>query len=84
VLKQFGQMLDQFDAALTLGNDGRTVHKGATLELRAVATMIRQIVRVMDAQRTGRAGGGGRRDSGWRRGAAGCVTRVRATRSRDE
>jgi hypothetical protein len=43
-------MLDQFDAALTLGNDGRTAHKGATLELGTVATMIRQTVRVMDAR----------------------------------
>ena len=50
VLEQFGQMLDQFDAALTLGNDGRTAHKGATLELRTVASMIRQTVRVMDAR----------------------------------
>lgn len=50
VLEQFGQMLDQFDAALTLGNDGRTAHKGATIELRTVATMITQTVRVMDAR----------------------------------
>jgi hypothetical protein len=50
VLAQFGQMLDQFDAALTLGTQGRTAHKGATLELRSVATMIAQTVRVMDAR----------------------------------
>jgi hypothetical protein len=50
VLEQFGQMLDQFDAAVMLGNDGRTAHKGATVELRTVATMIRQTVRVMDAR----------------------------------
>ena len=50
VLGQFAQMLDQFDAAVMLGNDGRTAHKGATVELRTVATMIRQTVRVMDAR----------------------------------
>jgi len=50
VLAQFGQLLDQFDAAVTLGSNGRTVHKGATLELRRVATMISQTVRVMDAR----------------------------------
>jgi len=50
VLAQFGQLLDQFDAAVTLGSSGRTAHKGATLELRRVATMISQTVRVMDAR----------------------------------
>ena len=49
-LRSLGQMLDQFDAALTLGTQGRTAHKGATLELRSVATMIAQTVRVMDAR----------------------------------
>ena len=32
VVVQFGQMLDQFDAAVTLGDNGRTAHKGATRE----------------------------------------------------
>jgi hypothetical protein len=50
VVAQFGQLLDQFDAALTLGATGRTAHKGATLELRSVATMIAQTVRVWDAR----------------------------------
>jgi hypothetical protein len=50
VVAEFGQTLDQFDAALTLGTAGRTAHKGATLELRSVATMIAQTVRVMDAR----------------------------------
>ena len=50
VVAQFGRMLDQFDAAVTLGSGGRTAHKGATLELRSVATMIAQTVRVMDAR----------------------------------
>jgi hypothetical protein len=48
VLEQFGTMLDQFDAALALGNDGRAAHIGATRELRAVASEIVQTVRVMD------------------------------------
>ena len=50
VLAQFGQLLDQFDAAVSLGKEGRTTHKGATLELRTVATLIAQTVRVMDAR----------------------------------
>jgi hypothetical protein len=48
VLEQFGQMLDQFDAAVALGNDGRTAHIGATRELRAVAREIVRTVRVLD------------------------------------
>jgi len=50
VLAQFGQLLDQFDAAVTLGRNGRTARKGATLELRRVSTMIAQTVRIMDAR----------------------------------
>jgi hypothetical protein len=50
VLAQFGQMLDQFDAAVKLGKEGRTAHKGAVLELRTVATLIGRTVRVMDAR----------------------------------
>jgi hypothetical protein len=50
VLAQFGQLLDQFDAAVTLGANGRVAHKGATRELRSVSTMIAQTVRVMDAR----------------------------------
>jgi hypothetical protein len=30
-------MLDQFDEAVALGNEGRTAHLGATLEIRAVS-----------------------------------------------
>jgi len=40
VLDQFVQLLDQFDAAVALGNDGRMAHVGATRELRAVASEI--------------------------------------------
>lgn len=50
VAVQFGQMLDQFDAAVTLGDNGRTAHKGATRELRTVAVLIAKTVRVMDAR----------------------------------
>ncbi|MEO7987501.1 MAG: hypothetical protein ABI766_13295 [Gemmatimonadales bacterium] len=50
VLEEFGQMLGQFDEAVTLGNDGRTAHKGASRELRQVATEIVRTVRVMDAR----------------------------------
>jgi hypothetical protein len=50
VLDEFIQTLDQFDAALALGNDGRTAHVGATRELRSVATEIVRTVRLMDAR----------------------------------
>jgi hypothetical protein len=50
VLEQFGQMLDQFDAAIALGNEGHTAHVGATRELRSVATEIVRTVRVMDGR----------------------------------
>jgi hypothetical protein len=50
VMEEFGRMLDQFDAAVALGNDGRTAHIGATRELRTVAQQIVQTVRVMDGR----------------------------------
>jgi len=50
VLDQFVQLLDQFDAAVALGNDGRTAHVGATRELKAVASEIVRTVRVMDGR----------------------------------
>ncbi|HEY3011945.1 MAG TPA: hypothetical protein VGJ36_04300 [Gemmatimonadales bacterium] len=50
VLDQFVQMLDQFDAAVVLGNDGRTAHVGATRELKVVASEIVRTVRVMDGR----------------------------------
>jgi len=50
VLEEFGRMLDQFDAAVELGNDGRTAHLGATRELEAVAQEIVRTVRVMDGR----------------------------------
>ena len=50
VLEEFVRTLDQYDAAIALGNEGRTAHVGATRELRAVAGEIARIVRVMDAR----------------------------------
>jgi len=50
VLEQFGKLLDQFEAAVQLGHNGRAAHKGATEELDHVATLITRTVRVMDAR----------------------------------
>ena len=50
VLEEFGRMLDQFDAAVALWNDGRTAHLGATQELERVAQEIVRTVRVMDGR----------------------------------
>jgi hypothetical protein len=50
VLEVFGQLLDQFDAAVKLGSDGRAAHTGATKQLRALALEAGRIVRAMDAR----------------------------------
>jgi hypothetical protein len=50
VLDEFEQMLDQYDAAIALGNAGKSAHTGATRELRSVATEIVRGVRVMDGR----------------------------------
>jgi hypothetical protein len=50
VLDEFVQKLDEFDAAVVLGNEGRTAHVGATQELKAVAMEIVRTVRVMDGR----------------------------------
>jgi hypothetical protein len=50
VLDEFVKQLDQFDAAVALGNDGKTAHVGATRELKAVASEIVRTVRLMDAR----------------------------------
>ena len=50
VLEEFKQMLDQFDAAMKLGQDGRTAHVAATRELETIANQIVQTVRVMDVR----------------------------------
>jgi hypothetical protein len=50
VLDEFVQRLEEFDAAVALGNAGRTVHRGATAELNVVAGGIVRAVRVMDGR----------------------------------
>ena len=50
VLVQFGKSLDEFDAAVTLGAEGRTVHTAATRELNALTKEAQAIVRAMDAR----------------------------------
>jgi hypothetical protein len=50
VLDQFVRMLDQFDEGVALGNDGRTAHVGATLELRVLSSEIMRTVRVMNGR----------------------------------
>jgi hypothetical protein len=49
VLEQFGKQLDEFDAVLKLGLEGRTVHTAATRELDALTREARRILRAMDA-----------------------------------
>ena len=65
VLEQFVQMLDQFDAAMVLGNDGRTAHVGATREIKAVASEIVRTVRVMDGRNRQRFAEDGRLLGSW-------------------
>jgi hypothetical protein len=43
-------LLDQFDAVVKLGSDGRARHTGATRRLNALALEAGRIVRVMDAR----------------------------------
>jgi hypothetical protein len=50
VLNELTVLLDEFDAAVTLGVTGRNAHMGATAELEEIAKQIRQTVRVMDAR----------------------------------
>jgi hypothetical protein len=50
VLEEFVQRLDQFDAAVSPCNAGRTAHRGATAEIKAVAAGIFRAVRVMDGR----------------------------------
>ncbi|MEO7475265.1 MAG: hypothetical protein ABIY46_08005, partial [Gemmatimonadales bacterium] len=50
VLEVFGQLLDQFDAAVKLGTDGRAAHTGATKRLDELAQKAGRIVRAMDAR----------------------------------
>ncbi len=48
VLDNLVQALDQFDAAVEQGLEGRRAHVGASAELRSLANEIVQVVRVMD------------------------------------
>lgn len=50
VLEVFGHLLDQFDAAVKLGTDGRAAHMGATRLLETLAREAGQTVRAMDAR----------------------------------
>ena len=50
MLNALAQMLDQFDAAVTLGSDGRAEHVSATRQLNQVAADIARTVRVMDGR----------------------------------
>ena len=50
VLEVFGELLEQFDAAVKLGSDGRAKHTSATKRLRALGVEAGQIVRAMDAR----------------------------------
>ncbi|HKT58784.1 MAG TPA: hypothetical protein VJQ46_01965 [Gemmatimonadales bacterium] len=50
VLVQFGRWLDEFDAAVTLGAQGRTMHTAATRELYALTKEAGRVVRAMDAR----------------------------------
>lgn len=50
VMELFGQLLDQFDAATSLGSQGRAGHTAATSELTLLAAEIVQVVRAMDVR----------------------------------
>ena len=50
VQDEFVQKLDEFDAAIALGNEGRSAHIGATREIKSVANEIVRTVRLMDGR----------------------------------
>ena len=50
VLDEFVRLLDELDAAISLGNEGRRAHVGATRELRALGTEVTRTVRLMDGR----------------------------------
>jgi len=50
VLVEFGKMLDEFDAAVRLGTEGRMTHTAATRELEALTKEAGRLVRAMDAR----------------------------------
>jgi hypothetical protein len=61
------ELLDQFDAAVLLCDNGRTAHKGATKQLDELATELASVVRTMDARNRLRSRTTG---SCWSRGSA--------------
>src|SRR5918994_1151186 len=65
VLEEFAGMLEQYDAAIALGNEGRTAHVGATRQLRGAAGEIFRSVRVMDARNRQRFAGDGQLLGSW-------------------
>jgi hypothetical protein len=50
VLVLLGEQLEKFDAAVALGVSGRTRHKGATKQLKALAKELGSLVRLMNAR----------------------------------
>ena len=50
VLDQLGRQLEEFDAAMKLGQEGRTLHTAATRELRVLTKEAADLVRAMDAR----------------------------------
>ena len=50
VLVEFGRMVDEFDAAIRLGTEGRMTHTAATRELETLTTEAGRLVRAMDAR----------------------------------
>ena len=65
VLAQLGELLDRFDAAVLLGNNGRTAHKGATQQLEALAAELGSVVRTMDARNRQRFAGNAQLLASW-------------------
>jgi hypothetical protein len=62
---QLGELLDRFDAAVLLGNNGRTAHKGATQQLEALAAELASVVRTMDARNRQRFAGNAQLLASW-------------------
>jgi hypothetical protein len=65
VQAQLGELLDQFDAAVVLGSNGRTAHKGATQQLDALAAELASVVRTMDARNRQRFQGNAQLLASW-------------------
>jgi len=65
VLDEFVRKLDELDVVAALGNGGRTNRMGATRELRAVASEIVRMVRVMDGRNRQRFSDDAQRLGSW-------------------